>query len=104
MAQLNPQLDPDWLPPSSLSGRLRSQRTSVQNPYDIPLYWLVYRDPYNALLYPNPLYKTTNRAPLNTAHLDNHSCPWIDFDVQKFDHKMELPKPEKKSMAGRGLP
>ena len=24
--------------------------SSVKNPYDIPLYWLVYRDPYNGLL------------------------------------------------------
>ena len=25
------------------------QLSNVQNPYDIPLYWLVYRDPYNGL-------------------------------------------------------
>ena len=25
--------------------------TNVQNPYDIPLYWLVFRDPQNGLLY-----------------------------------------------------
>ena len=25
------------------------QLSSVQNPYDIPLYWLVYKDPYIGL-------------------------------------------------------
>ena len=32
------------------------QMSSVQNPYDIPLYWLVNRDPYNGLymVYYNP--------------------------------------------------
>ena len=46
--------------------------SSVPNPYDTPLYWLVNRDPYNGLLKSlyniyitgsyNPLYKTTNRG------------------------------------------
>ncbi len=33
-----------------LAGRPLSHTTNVQNPADIPLYWLVDRDPYNGLL------------------------------------------------------
>ena len=43
--------------------------SSVENPVDIPLYWLVNRDPYNGLLKSpynwvgfHPLYQTTNQG------------------------------------------
>ena len=55
--------------------------SSVPNPYDTPLYWLVNRDPYNGLLKSlyniyitgsyNPLYKTTNLSDLSGPSRSN---------------------------------
>ena len=52
--------------------RMACHVSSVQNPYDIPLYWLVYRDPILAYYDPHispynwvgchPIYQTTNQG------------------------------------------
>ena len=34
----------------NVENQTSSQLSNVQNPVDIPLYWLVNRDPYNGLL------------------------------------------------------
>ena len=52
-----------------------------KNIWDIPLYWLVNRDPYIGL-WNNPhivgaLYQTTNQGPFNTAHMVQvRDPPW----------------------------
>ena len=59
------------------------------NPYDVPLYWLIYRDPYIGLwkfpynwVVVHPLYQTTNQGPLE------HCSPG---DSQKKGHMPPLP-------------
>ena len=58
-----------------------------QNPYDIPLYRLVFRDPYfNSLLQSlynwvgfHPLYKLNNQAEMVTAHVVSSFHPFVQY-------------------------
>ena len=58
---------------------------NVQNPVDIPLYWLVNRDSYNASLQSpynwvgfHPLYTANNQGQLVTAHLKKKKLVKLD--------------------------